>query len=145
MTRLPDLFAPMGPGDGEAPDPPLKGGKCRECGGNIEPNRWQPRIGRVLVENQLCIRCQGWLEAVLEKDDPKQVRVDGWVFNIAPEDPELRKMTGGFGLGHGGRRFRIRFDDGREVVTTNLWNSGEIPERFRKRLPDNAVFVREGE
>ena len=35
----------------------------------------------------------------------------------------------------------IRFTDGREVITHNLWHQGTIPKHFRARLPDNAVFV----
>jgi hypothetical protein len=44
-------------------------------------------------------------------------------------------------LGHGGYEFRIKFHDGRKVVTHNLWNGGTIPENFRAALPDNAVFL----
>jgi hypothetical protein len=29
--------------------------------------------------------------------------------------------------------------DGRSIKTNNLWFGGVIPERFRDRLPDNAI------
>jgi hypothetical protein len=42
--------------------------------------------------------------------------------------------------GFAGRRFVIRFHDGRIVETTNLWSNGIIPEHFRDRLLDNACW-----
>lgn len=47
----------------------------------------------------------------------------------------------GASRGHGGRKFRIRFFDGRLVTTTNLWHQGPIPPVFRDRLPNNAEFI----
>jgi len=43
--------------------------------------------------------------------------------------------------GFGGRDFTIQFHDGRKIETSNLWHQGEIPESFKKFLPDNAEFV----
>ena len=43
--------------------------------------------------------------------------------------------------GHGGRKFHIKFFDGREVITDNLWYQGVIPPKYRELLPDNAEFV----
>ena len=45
--------------------------------------------------------------------------------------------------GFGGRKFRIRFNNGREITTTNLWHNGDIPEKYQPDLKDNAVFIRE--
>jgi hypothetical protein len=43
--------------------------------------------------------------------------------------------------GFGGRKFIILFEDGRKVITTNLWSQGEIPKSFREDLPNNAKFI----
>lgn len=43
--------------------------------------------------------------------------------------------------GFGGQWWTIRFDDGREVETCDLWHEGTIPERFHDRLPINAVLL----
>jgi len=43
--------------------------------------------------------------------------------------------------GFGGRDFSIKFYDGRDIKTSNLWYQGEIPERFKEFLSDNAEFV----
>jgi hypothetical protein len=45
------------------------------------------------------------------------------------------------GLGSSGQLFTIRFADGRETVTNNLWHQGTIPAHLRELLPDNAEFA----
>jgi len=42
--------------------------------------------------------------------------------------------------GFGGRRWFIRFHSGRVAVTDSLWHQGLIPDEWRDRLPDNAMF-----
>lgn len=42
--------------------------------------------------------------------------------------------------GFGGRRWLIRFHDGRELCTQNLWHNGEVPAAYRNALPDNATL-----
>lgn len=82
-----------------------------------------------------------WEAVLAHKDDPNQVRVHGKVSHIGPEDPTIPHYM----RGHGGGWYGIRFFDGREVESTNLWEQGEIPEEYKDELPDNAVFVdREG-
>lgn len=44
-------------------------------------------------------------------------------------------------LGHSGRRFNIKMNNGTEIFTNNLWHGGEIPENHRNILRDNAVFI----
>lgn len=44
-------------------------------------------------------------------------------------------------LGFDGQRFYIRFFDGREITTNNLWHNGIIPQEYREQLPDNAEFI----
>ena len=44
--------------------------------------------------------------------------------------------------GFSGRKHVIKFFDGREIVSTNLWYNGEIPESHRELLPNNAEFIK---
>ena len=44
-------------------------------------------------------------------------------------------------LGFSGREFKIRMNNGNEIVTNNLWHGGDIPENHRSILSDNAKFV----
>jgi hypothetical protein len=71
------------------------------------------------------------------------VRVDGhhYVVGHEPSKQELESNRQYGGLGHGGREFKIRMHDGREIVTRNLWGQGKIPLEYREVLPDNAVFI----
>ena len=46
-------------------------------------------------------------------------------------------------LGFSGYEFKIRMFDGRNYVTNNLWGNGEVPPRFRDKLPPNAEFVKD--
>ncbi len=77
-----------------------------------------------------------WKEKYTHLDD-RTVIVDGHHYKIADENGHPNAFRG-----HSGIKFTIRFHDGREVVTTNLWSQGKIPEAWRDRLPDNAIFVK---
>lgn len=70
-------------------------------------------------------------DSVLDKD---AVVIDGSCYHILPDD----KPDCGF-LGYGGAEFKIQFNDGRVVVTHNLWNNGEIPED--RHIQNNAKFL----
>lgn len=80
-----------------------------------------------------------WMEHVRRARDENQIRADGDLFYIGPEDPTIRRRERGFN----GRLKIVKFNDGRTVRTTNLWKAGHIPKDFRGKLPDNAVFVNE--
>jgi len=83
-----------------------------------------------------CFDCSFWMKKIEmpDEDEDRRVIVDGDHYRIGIDE------TGPF-RGFGGREFTILFQDGRRVKTKNLWCQGEIPERFRKWFPDNAVFV----
>ncbi|WDP93379.1 MAG: hypothetical protein HUN04_22710 [Desulfobacter sp.] len=82
-----------------------------------------------------CYDCSFWLCKMEYPDFMAERRaiIDGSHYIIRAETDGLR--------GFGGRKFIIQFFDGRIIETNNLWCQGEIPDRFRKRLPDNAVFL----
>lgn len=42
--------------------------------------------------------------------------------------------------GFGGAKTRITFNDGRVIECDNVWFQGDIPHRFWKLMPDNAVL-----
>lgn len=84
--------------------------------------------------------CLFWLDYARTASDPAHLVVEGRHYVIAKDQPKGYQGS----LGHGGARFDIRFNDGREVVSHNLWAQGRVPEHFRERLPDNAEFVTRG-
>lgn len=115
---------------------------CMECGETEDVSRWMPRCGKRLAERQLCFSCDHWM-SLIERgngvDRGRVVRHDGTHYIIGPEHNGPSHLRG-----LGGARMVIKFHDGREAVTTNLWCQGVIPERFRSRLPDNASFALAG-
>lgn len=117
----------------------LSGPRCRECG-NPEPSEYIDSTQKQIQERGLCFRCNFWTNMVAGLG-PHSVIVEGRSYEIAPDRPDIL-ARGGQGLGHGGAAFEIAFNDGRTVVSRNLWAQGEIPAHFRERMPDNARFVR---
>ena len=116
--------------------------KCTECGTTQEFDYASEHWGESAEVNDklaamqpLCFTCCFWMEYVFLRDAADVVRKDGKHMAIGPagKPPWVR--------GCGGSRFEIRFSDGRVVTTDNLWHQGTIPDRFRERLPDNAVSV----
>lgn len=108
--------------------------ECRRCGKLSEVKYYKHRCG------DLCHACLFWMEKCHPsmRDSPMTVRVDGTHYRIGPEN-QSRLAFRGFG----GREFIIQFDDGRKVITTNLWCQGSIPEDFKDALPNNAIFLKE--
>jgi len=112
--------------------------KCCECGKEYDTSK--TGRGERLAEKKLCFYCDFWMEKIAwtrtERKD-QVVRVKGEHYFIEKDCP---KAYQGF-LGFGGKKFVIQFHDGRRVVSRNLWSQGTIPEHFRDRIPNNAVFV----
>ena len=106
---------------------------CVICGKEIEKSS---HMNADLCGSE-CFHINFWNENVEQKNDLKIVRVKGHQYHIGDEkDKSLFH-------GYGGAKWRIKFFDGREVITTNLWHNGEIPESYKELLPDNAEFIYE--
>ncbi len=121
--------------------------ECSECHSFIYD---QMMNGAVMMERKLCFSCNYWFEwahllpdeltTLLNGEDHKReaercVRVNGKHYYYHDDEP------GAAFQGHGGAKFTIKFNDGRQVITKNLWAQGTIPAHFRDRLPDNAQFI----
>ena len=102
-----------------------------------------PSCGKLFIKNHIpeayleqnCFDCSFWLEKITmpEEDKNRRVIVAGQHYMVGTNTSGPR--------GFGGRRYIIHFNDGRTVETCNLWYQGEIPEKFRAWLPDNARFI----
>lgn len=114
-------------------------GNCRECG-EVLYDRWVEDVKQRVLAEKLCHTCLFWSDYATTASDPTHLVVKGYHYVIAPDQP---KGYRGF-TGHGGAEFIIKFNDGREVVSRNLWAQGNVPAHFRDRLPDNAVFGSRG-
>lgn len=96
-----------------------KNGMCRFC------KQHESQIG------DLCHECDYWIRQINIKPENRVV-VKGVHFRISKSETFK---------GFGGRVVLIAFKDGRTITTNNLWCQGDIPERFRRYLPDNAEIV----
>ena len=110
---------------------------CKICG-TVEEKRFVEEVQRVMEKEELCFTCNFWREQMeLDKKSPNDyVIVDNVHYRIGPEGYD------GYFRGYSGRKFIIKFNDGRERVTTNLWCQGDIPDGYwRDLMPDNAIFI----
>ena len=110
--------------------------KCNECNEEYSMKRTTREA------DGYCFDCSFWLGHIARRignNAPwrdSSVIVNHTAYHVNPDG------EGGF-RGHGGHKFKIQFFDGRQVVSHNLWCQGDIDERFRDRLPNNAEFVEE--
>ena len=109
---------------------------CKECNSEIELC-YDKETKTQLIKYQLCFNCNFWREKVDIKDREEVARIDGAHYIIGKNDHSPNRFRG-----FGGSKFTISFFDGREIVTSDLWYQGVIPDKFKKRLPDNAKFIR---
>jgi hypothetical protein len=122
------------------PEEELKYGpshRCKLCN-KRELCSYDERTRAQLRERTVCFSCNHFLNLIPIKDEPTTVRVGGWHYMIEPEPGPNENRSF---LGHGGSPFRIQFNDGRYVVSRNLWCQGNIPSHLREQLPDNATFL----
>lgn len=61
--------------------------------------------------------------------------INGKCYHVGDEDD-----TSSYFRGFGGARYKIQFNNGKIIETTNLWLNGIIPDEFK--VPDNAKFIR---
>jgi len=107
---------------------------CIKCG-RIISTAYRDSTTARLIEKNICFSCDFWSEKMSIKDLEKVARINGSHYMIERDDSTA------YFRGYSGAEFKIRFNDGREVITHNLWFQGDIPEHFRDDLPDNAVFI----
>ena len=103
---------------------------CVICNKEIEKSKY---TNAVLCSDE-CFHDHFWQEHIKNHDD-QTVIVNGTRYHYTYLEEK------GYFSGHGGREFKIKFHDGRIVQTRNLWCQGNIPEKYREQLPDNAIFL----
>lgn len=109
---------------------------CSKCGKPIE-DRVVSRYIKSNEKPQLCEECEFFYNLM-------RVDAEGW--NIVAIANGKHYIVGDEGVseclkGFSGAKVTIKFSDGRIIKSSNLWYQGDIPEVFKKEMPDNAELV----
>jgi len=110
---------------------------CKECGGVITLN-YIGKVPDTLIQKQLCFSCNHWSEIIDNKDNERTVIVKSTVYwrkDFRKIEKHLEHV-----LGFSGHVFNIKMKSGETYTTNDLWCSGDIPDRFKSRLPDKNTF-----
>lgn len=109
---------------------------CPICGEPDTPDDYMP----FTWENMnYCFSCEFWKEKEQLYNEGNLIVINGRGYVVDNEDSR-RSFRGS-----AGRKFTIyRYDTGETITTTNLWTNGDVPERFRNVLQDNAKFLEKG-
>lgn len=106
--------------------------KCVVCGKNIIESKYMG----VIVCSSDCFDKNYWNEHIENKNDLNVARINGFHYIIKDENEDVVFK------GSSRRKFTIKFNDGRIVEATNLWQQGAIPDEYRDVLTDNAIFIK---
>ena len=101
--------------------------KCVICGKEIEKSKYS---NKVLCSSE-CFHVNFWNECL----DDSAIIIKVECYHDGGRKPE---GYSGF-LGHSGREFTIKMNDGQVISTNNLWYNGEVPKE--RMVADNAMFV----
>lgn len=110
---------------------------CEICGREFQKPCYYPPYDKVCME---CFGEKLWREREQEYlEGASYIIIDGNLYS----DGGYKKNPSRYEfLGHGDRIFKIKMNNGTEIVTNNLWCGGEIPETHRDILCDNAKFIK---
>ena len=108
--------------------------KCPTCGKELGASSLYSSDERSMKEKGECFECSLWRDRLPLVGKPNIAIIDGIFYTIGDEnDPSPFR-------GFGGDKFVIKFKDGREVTTTNLWCGGNISNAWKSQFPNNADF-----
>lgn len=117
---------------------------CEVCGSPMQTSV----VGKKDICSDLCFKKDYWNELVrfrfngdTTKDNRPVARINGVHYIIEDEENSKNILHKGFN----GSKFKIEFicgpRKGECILTTNLWEQGDIPDDFKDSLPDNARFL----
>ncbi len=115
--------------------------KCSKCGKVNYPTGFFECEETIIMNNEnVCFQCAFWISRAKKQDDKRNVVIKSdegmevyWLGANLPLTPC------GF-RGFGGRKFVIKFKNGRALTTTNLWSHGTVPSYSEDLFTVNAEF-----
>lgn len=111
-------------------------GFCKICNKEYQ-NHYAGEIALIMEGRGVCFDCAFWIwqHSLDLKGNRDFAIINGAHYVLCPHTDI------NWPVGSCGRKYRVRFFDGRVVDCDNLWHQGQIPEHFRDIMPDNAEFV----
>ena len=104
---------------------------CKICG----KNKRKMYIESLNICSAECLLESIWQDLILEKDLENHLVINNKHYIVGPE--QTKSILRGFN----GQKFTIKKDNGEIIETTNLWCQGEVPEKYRDKLVNNAIFL----
>lgn len=118
------------------PSPPII--DCHLCGKTVILDDFDAssKYYKIMQEQHVCFSCAFWIDKIATPPSDFII-AGGHYFIIHPcvKRPDNKLM------GFHGAEFYFRKFDGTLVKSNNVWHHGEIPQHFRKDLPDTAYFL----
>lgn len=105
---------------------------CSVCGKKQNLNKYALNFSKNLKRYVMCFHCYFWM---VDVGASNYVVIDGVAYSVGEEDWNGSR-------GYGGRRFIIKRKNGCIIDTTNLWHRGNVPDYFRDKFSDDAVFLK---
>lgn len=91
---------------------------------------------KIMNEQNVCFNCAFWIIRSRRQDDLRSVITEGGAYWLSDETKSPDSWRG-----FSGRKFVIKFTDGRQITSTNLWYNGNIPKHFKDDFLVNAEFL----
>lgn len=117
---------------------------CSECGVETVIPGDGSATATLMLKHRSCVQCCTPLEAIhrIRCGDLDWIVVKGFLWFVAPEAGPNGEVWAFRGMN--GKPFRITYLADKvgllNRTTTNLFPRGQVQERFRDRLPDNATL-----
>lgn len=108
--------------------------KCEICEKEFDKRAYMEPYENVC--SSPCFEKKIWIDRIKDKNNPRSVIIDHVAYWVGNE------KDNSYCRGFAGHKFKIQFNDGRFIESTNLWHNGDILEEFWNDLPDNAVFIK---
>lgn len=130
----------------------LRWGWCKVGNHSFRPNGHSDR--ERLVRTGVCADCEFWLDLWRMRDEPETIRTAQKHYRYGQHctaeldasksleqiAKDWHAKTRKSGLGCGGALVIVRFNDGRVVITNDLWGQGDLPDDYAALLPNDAVL-----
>lgn len=105
-------------------------GHCKVCSNDFDPGGHYDR--ERLLSVGICETCDFWMDKFRSRDNANVCIANGHYYIIGEASDNPKGMNG-VGV-------KIKFFDGREVLTDSLWSNGDIPIDWQPWLFDNATM-----